>query len=111
MTVTPEIIATIVTSVLIIIGCLGIIIPVLPGSITALIGLIIWAVVLQSVEGWVVLALGATLLLAGCSGGDDDPAPSASASSEPTASEPTAEPAGRLDGRPRNGGVLRADVG
>lgn len=67
MTVTPEIIATIVTSVLIIIGCLGIIIPVLPGSITALIGLIIWAVVLQSVEGWVVLALGATLLLAGMS--------------------------------------------
>ncbi|GAA4700276.1 MULTISPECIES: DUF456 domain-containing protein [Kocuria] len=64
---TPEIIATIVTSVLIIIGCLGIIIPVLPGSITALIGLIIWAVVLQSVEGWVVLALGATLLLAGMS--------------------------------------------
>lgn len=67
MTVTPEIIATIVTSVLIIIGCLGIIIPVLPGSVTALIGLIIWAVVLQSVEGWVVLALGATLLLAGMS--------------------------------------------
>ncbi len=67
MTVTPEIIATIVTSVLIIIGCLGIIIPVLPGSITALIGLIIWAVVVQSVEGWVVLALGGTLLLAGMS--------------------------------------------
>lgn len=67
MTVTPEIIATIVTSVLIIIGCLGNIIPVLPGSITALIGLIIWAVVVQSVEGWVVLALGGTLLLAGMS--------------------------------------------
>lgn len=67
MTVTPEIIATIVTSVLIIIGCLGIIIPVLPGSITALIGLIVWAVVLQSVAGWVVLALGGTLLIAGMS--------------------------------------------
>lgn len=67
MTVTPEILATIATSVLIIIGCLGIVIPVLPGSITALIGLIIWAVVVQSVEGWVVLALGGTLLLAGMS--------------------------------------------
>lgn len=67
MTVTPEIIATIATSVLIIIGCLGIVIPVLPGSITALIGLIIWALVVQSVEGWVVLALGGTLLLAGMS--------------------------------------------
>ena len=65
--VTPEIIATVITSVLVIIGCLGIVIPVLPGSATALVGLIIWAVVVQSVEGWVVLALGATLLIAGMS--------------------------------------------
>lgn len=67
MTVTPDIIATVVTSVLIVIGCLGIILPVLPGSITALIGLIIWALVVQAVEGWVVLALGGTLLIAGMS--------------------------------------------
>lgn len=69
MTVTAEIIATIVAAVLIIIGCLGIILPVLPGSLTALIGLLVWAVVVQSVEGWLVLALGGTLLVAGMSAG------------------------------------------
>lgn len=65
--VTPEIIATIVTAVLVVVGCLGIVVPVLPGSIIALIGLVIWAVTLRAVEGWVVLALGGTLLLAGMS--------------------------------------------
>ncbi|MGL1831815.1 UNVERIFIED_CONTAM: DUF456 domain-containing protein, partial [Acinetobacter sp. HSTU-ASm16] len=42
---TADIIATIATAVLIVIGCVGIVVPVLPGSITALIGLIIWAFV------------------------------------------------------------------
>ncbi|KAA9394189.1 DUF456 domain-containing protein [Kocuria coralli] len=64
---TPEIIATIVTVVLIVVGTIGIILPVLPGSITILIGLIIWAVVVQSVEGWVALALGGMLAIAGMS--------------------------------------------
>lgn len=67
MTVTSEIIATAVTAALIIAGCLGILFPVLPGSIVALIGLVIWAFTLHAVEGWVVLALGGTLLLAGMS--------------------------------------------
>ena len=65
--VTADIIATIATAVLIVIGCVGIVVPVLPGSITALIGLIIWAFVVRAPEGWVVLALGGTLLLAGIS--------------------------------------------
>lgn len=64
---TLAIIITIVAAVLIMIGCLGIVIPVLPGSVTALVALLIWALVIQSVEGWVVLALGATLLIAGMS--------------------------------------------
>ncbi|MBN6812483.1 DUF456 family protein [Kocuria marina] len=64
---TADIIATIATAVLIVIGCVGIVVPVLPGSITALIGLIIWAFVVRVPEGWVVLALGGTLLLAGMS--------------------------------------------
>ena len=64
---TADIIATIATAVLIVIGCVGIVVPVLPGSITALIGLIIWAFVVRAPEGWVVLALGGTLLLAGMS--------------------------------------------
>ncbi|WP_144829367.1 DUF456 domain-containing protein [Kocuria rhizophila] len=64
---TADIIATIVTVALIIVGCMGIVIPVLPGSILALIGLVIWAFVVQAPEGWVVLALGGTLLIAGMS--------------------------------------------
>ncbi|WP_423447448.1 DUF456 domain-containing protein [Kocuria sp. KSNUG] len=64
---TADIIATIVTVALIIVGCVGIVIPILPGSILALIGLVIWAFVVNSPEGWVVLALGGTLLIAGLS--------------------------------------------
>lgn len=64
---TADIIATIVTVALIIVGCVGIVIPVLPGSILALIGLVIWAFVVNAPEGWVVLALGGTLLIAGLS--------------------------------------------
>ena len=64
---TAETIATVVTALLFIVGCVGIVVPVLPGSIVALIGLVIWAVVVQAPEGWVVLALGATLLIAGLS--------------------------------------------
>ncbi|NHU85824.1 DUF456 domain-containing protein [Kocuria sp. JC486] len=64
---TPEIIATIVTVLLIAVGTVGIIVPVLPGSVTILIGLLIWAFVVQSVEGWVALALGGTLVIAGMS--------------------------------------------
>lgn len=64
---TAEMIATLVTVVLIVVGTIGIIVPILPGSITILIGLIIWAVVVQSVEGWVALALGGMLVIAGMS--------------------------------------------
>lgn len=64
---TADIIATVVTVALIIVGCVGIVIPVLPGSILALIGLVIWAFVVNAPEGWVVLALGGTLLIAGMS--------------------------------------------
>ena len=64
---TAETIATVVTALLFIVGCLGIVVPVLPGSIVALLGLVIWAVVVQAPEGWVVLALGGTLLIAGLS--------------------------------------------
>lgn len=64
---TAEIIATVVTVLLIVVGTIGIIVPILPGSITILIGLIIWAVVVQAVEGWIALALGGMLVIAGMS--------------------------------------------
>ncbi|MDO5617830.1 DUF456 domain-containing protein [Kocuria sp.] len=64
---TAEIIATMVTVMLIVVGTIGIIMPILPGSITILIGLIIWAVVVQAVEGWIALTLGGMLVIAGMS--------------------------------------------
>lgn len=64
---TAEIIATVVAVLLLAIGCIGIIVPVLPGSITVVVGLVIWAVVLRSPEAWVALALGGTLAIAGMS--------------------------------------------
>ncbi|WP_068468271.1 DUF456 domain-containing protein [Kocuria varians] len=64
---TADIIATVVTALLLIVGCVGIVIPVLPGSVTGLVGLLIWAFVVRAPEGWVVLALGGTLLMAGMS--------------------------------------------
>lgn len=63
----PEIIATIVAVLLLAIGCIGIVVPVLPGSITVVIGLVIWAVVVRAPEGWVALALGVPLAIAGMS--------------------------------------------
>lgn len=64
---TAEIIATVVAVLLLAIGCIGIIAPVLPGSITVIAGLVIWAGVLRSPEAWVALALGGTLAVAGLS--------------------------------------------
>lgn len=64
---TAEIIATVVTVLLLAIGCIGIIAPVLPGSVTVIVALVIWAVVLRSPEAWVALALGGTLAIAGLS--------------------------------------------
>lgn len=64
---TGEIIVTVVAVALMIVGVVGIIVPVLPGSITILIGLVLWALVIQAVEGWVALSLGGTLVIAGMS--------------------------------------------
>jgi len=63
--VTPEIIATVVAVVLLAVGCLGIIVPVLPGSVLVIAGLLVWALAVQAVEGWVVLAVGGLLAVAG----------------------------------------------
>ena len=64
---TAEIIATLVTAVLLAVGCLGIVVPVLPGSILVVVGLVVWALTVQAAEGWVVLVLGSVLAIAGMS--------------------------------------------
>ena len=63
--VTAEIIATLITAALLVVGCLGVIVPVLPGSILIVVGLLVWALTVQAVEGWTVLAVGSVLALTG----------------------------------------------
>lgn len=62
---TAEIIATAVAAVLLAVGCLGIVVPVLPGSLLVVAGLAVWAFSVRATEGWVVLAVGSVLALAG----------------------------------------------
>ncbi|WP_231928202.1 DUF456 domain-containing protein [Devriesea agamarum] len=66
-TLTLQIVVTVIAGILMIIGLLGIVLPVLPGSITALIGLLIWALVIGGWHGWVTFAIGAVLLATGMS--------------------------------------------
>jgi uncharacterized protein YqgC (DUF456 family) len=63
--VTEEILATVVAAVLLAVGCFGVIVPVLPGSVLVVVGLLVWAFTVRAVEGWVVLGLGSALALAG----------------------------------------------
>ncbi|RAE62796.1 DUF456 domain-containing protein, partial [Burkholderia multivorans] len=53
--------AEIVTSVLvalgILVGCIGIVVPVLPGSILIGIGVLIWAFVIGTPTAWIVFAI------------------------------------------------------
>lgn len=62
---TAEIIATLITAALLVVGCLGVIVPVLPGSVLIVVGLLVWAFTVQAVEGWTVLAVGSALAIAG----------------------------------------------
>lgn len=50
---------------LVIIGIVGIIVPVLPGSIMVLIGLLVWAIVIGGTTGWVVFGIGALFVVCG----------------------------------------------
>lgn len=66
---TAEILVTLLTAVLLVVGCLGVVVPVLPGSILIVVGLLVWALTVQAVEGWIVLALGSVLAIAGMAAG------------------------------------------
>ncbi|MFD1213741.1 DUF456 domain-containing protein [Arthrobacter sp. GCM10027362] len=60
-----QITATILSGLLIAVGMAGVVVPVLPGSITIAVGLLLWAVTLQSTLGWVVFAVGMVFVAAG----------------------------------------------
>ncbi|GAA1864290.1 DUF456 family protein [Brevibacterium marinum] len=63
--------ADIITSALvglaILVGCLGIILPVLPGSILIGIGVLVWAIVIGGPMAWIVFAIDAVFVAAGMS--------------------------------------------
>ncbi|MDN5833121.1 MAG: DUF456 domain-containing protein [Brevibacterium sp.] len=63
--------ADILTSVLvglaILVGCLGIIVPILPGSILIAIAVLVWAIVIGGPMAWIVFAIVAVFVAAGMS--------------------------------------------
>lgn len=62
---TFALIMTLVVAVLIAIGIIGIVYPVLPGSIMVLLGVIVWAFSVRTAEGWWLLVLGGIITIAG----------------------------------------------
>ncbi|MFW0119873.1 DUF456 domain-containing protein [Rothia sp. P5766] len=56
---------TLGAALLIALGCIGIVYPVLPGSLAVLAGILLWSLTLRSPEGWWLLGLGAPIVLAG----------------------------------------------
>ncbi|WP_129360292.1 MULTISPECIES: DUF456 domain-containing protein [Micrococcaceae] len=62
---TAVIVATVVAALLIVVGILGIIFPVLPGSVLVLAATLVWSLTVRAPEGWWVLGLGGGLALVG----------------------------------------------
>jgi len=61
----PQLVATIVSGLLIAVGLTGVVVPVLPGSVTIAVALLVWALALQNTVGWVVFAVGMVFVAAG----------------------------------------------
>ena len=60
-----EIVITIIVALLLLVGALGTIFPILPGSTLVLIGLLVWAIGIGGPVGWTVFIIGGLLVLAG----------------------------------------------
>ncbi len=65
--VDADILTSVLVGIAVLIGCLGIIVPVLPGSILIGIGVLIWAIVIGTPAAWIVFAIVAVLVAAGMS--------------------------------------------
>jgi uncharacterized protein YqgC (DUF456 family) len=50
---------------LVVVGLVGIVVPVLPGTVLVALGILIWAVAEGSATGWIALGVAAALLVAG----------------------------------------------
>ncbi len=62
-----DVTVSIVVGILLVIGALGTIIPVLPGSVLVIGSLLLWAFVIGGATGWIVFAVGAALCIVGIS--------------------------------------------
>lgn len=62
---TLAIIMTFVAVLLIALGIIGIVYPILPGSLSALAGILLWSFTVQAAEGWWTLGLAGSCVLAG----------------------------------------------
>lgn len=60
-----DILATIGAGLLILVGLIGIVVPVLPGTVTVIVGLLLWAVVVGGAVGWVTFAVGTLFCVVG----------------------------------------------
>lgn len=60
-----QILMTVLSGLLIVVGVAGVIVPILPGSILIIGSLLVWALVVSSTAGWVVFGVGSALAVAG----------------------------------------------
>jgi len=64
-----EIIVTVAAGILLVVAAIGTIVPVLPGSLLAVITLVVWAALIGSPVAWAAAATGALIATAGWSAG------------------------------------------
>lgn len=62
-----EIIVTLVTGLVLLVGLISLVLPILPGSLVVIIGLLVWAVLLGTPVVWAAAAVGIVLTLIGWS--------------------------------------------
>lgn len=62
-----DVIVTVLAAIAIVVGCAGIIIPVLPGSIAILISVLVWAIVVGGAPSWIAFAAVAVFTICGMS--------------------------------------------
>ncbi|RBP65512.1 hypothetical protein DFO66_10496 [Brevibacterium sanguinis] len=62
-----DILTTVLTGLAVLVGCVGIVVPVLPGSILIGLAVLVWAIVIGGTSAWIVFAIVAVLVAAGMS--------------------------------------------
>lgn len=60
-----DVVTTMVAGLLVLVGLVGVVVPVLPGSLTVIGGLLLWASVIGGPLGWVTFVVGTLFCLAG----------------------------------------------